>query len=596
MTDTAELHDPLLPRLRRATAQVFGESAIGSSVLQRCDDYDAERHRLLAARGGELPVIAVIGATGQGKTWLIHAMIVDSSVRKLLPCGDRAEDRTRYVTWIGPRPPEQFDPARERYLPCLAEQMQPVGASYLLIDTPGLTNAESLVAEAARGAVAQASAHLLVIRRDQLRAGEIDAAAILGEGALVVPVVNAIRVRDAALEDDVAHFLDRLRSLAPTSQILDPVLVDDCESTKKGADAVARLAANELSDRLGGHLRELAGGRRLQTRLSAAKKRFRRELADALVVELPELSAAESRLGKAVCQLPMAIANTLIGSPAALTVVVRTKLRVALLNETPSLCFPYRALLVLLNLTHGAWDRLMLGMAGSLPSLITAAWSSASNLRQMSHLNTDKTQAIRDRAAAIVQDRIRPLIATFRRELNRLRNHDRNVEEDSKQATTARMVGLDALQDASQGIFEEQVTAHAVSAPQARGLGIAGTALFWLLMAGPIIALYREYLAFGFSELIGQHKGLEAFPHLSPGTFFTSLVVSGLPMAVFGMCVLTWAQSSSRVKACASAVEESHRNKIHELASNGTLQLEFDDPLLNDARLVLSLGQFHEQG
>ncbi len=585
----ADVADPLLPRLRRAATDVFGDSPIGAAILERCDDYEAERNRMLAARGGDQPVLAVIGAAGQGKTWLVRALVRDPAVRKALPSGDRSNERTRQVAWIGARPPNDFDPARERYLSCANDQMYPLGIPYLLVDTPGISDVEPVVAEAARLAVSQATAHLLVVRRDQLRAGEIDVLAIASEGALIVPVISVVHQRDAALVDDTQRLLERIRSLAPTSQILEPVYIDDCERDGHTFESVANQAAHDLAQRLSAHLRELSGGQRMQLRLAAARKRFRRDLADQLRQQLPELSLAERRLRDAADRLPIDVAETLIGSPAALSVAVRTRLRLALLHHTSAIWFPFRTLLSVLNLTHGAWDRLLLAMAGSLPSLITTAWSGLSNLRQLSDLSSDRSQAVHQRAQSLVQDRLRPVLGAFHRELERLRQGESRRQLRDGQAT-ARLLGVDALQTTSLKIFDEQIHRHAASPFASFVLAVGGTALFWLMLAGPIFALYREYGGSSYQELTGQNAGWHAFPEPSAAMMLTSVLLSLLPTALYAMSVLAWAQSARRVNACANGIQQAHQDAIANLRDEGTLQLEFDDPLVDDARVLLSIG------
>ncbi len=583
--------DPLLPRLRRAAEHVFGDSPLADAVLQRCDDYEAERNRLLESRGGETPVIAVVGAAGQGKTWLVRAMLHDSALRDALPSGDRASERTRQVAWIGSRPPLNFDPAHERYLSCSNEQMHSFGIPYLLVDTPGLTDVDPAVAAAAREAIHQATAHLLVVRRDQLRAAEIDALAVAGEGALVVPVINIIRQRDEALDPDIRKLLDRIRSLAPTSQILEPVLIDDCEHASQQNQQVPQQAALDISQRIAPYLRELAGGQRIQARLAAARKRFRRDLADQLANQLPELSSAEQRLREAANRLPLEIAESLVGSQETLHVAVRTRLRLVLLNETSVIWFPYRTLLSILNLTHGAWDRLILAMAGSLPSLISTAWSGLTNLRQMADQTTDKTQAVRLRAQQLVQDRLRPVLGAFRRELERL--HQGSEKRVPIETSPAHLSGVDALQSASAMIIEEHVRRFAPASLSCQFLAFLGTLLFWLMLAGPIVLLYRQYGGSSLRELTGNAVTIHDFPEPSGAFLVTTFLLSLFPTAIFAMLVMSWVQSRKRVARCAQAILSEHQNAIERLKREETLQLEFDDPLLDDARLLLSIGHTH---
>ena len=81
-------------------------------------------------------VVAVVGATGQGKSWLIRQLVRGSSAGSTIRSGNNADEATEKLTWIGPAPTVALDARHEQYLHCTAFYMQPISKDYLLVDVP----------------------------------------------------------------------------------------------------------------------------------------------------------------------------------------------------------------------------------------------------------------------------------------------------------------------------------------------------------------------------------------------------------------------------------------------------------------------------
>ncbi|MDB4621881.1 hypothetical protein OAG82_03385, partial [Rubripirellula sp.] len=181
-----------LTRIRRAAANVLGNSPAGREVLELCDDHAEARRRILDDRSSGLTVIASVGATGQGKSWIIRQLIGNRDARKLIKSGNNADEATEQLIWIGPAPPDNLDSTHELYVHCSVSEMQTIGTSYLLVDAPGVTDDRKSIASVAKRALSLASVMLLVVRRDQIRSETIGSLATASEGTIVIPVINAV--------------------------------------------------------------------------------------------------------------------------------------------------------------------------------------------------------------------------------------------------------------------------------------------------------------------------------------------------------------------------------------------------------------------
>src|SRR5690606_31356922 len=157
-----------------------------------------------------------------------------------------------------------------------------------------------------------------------------------------------------------------------------------------------------------------------ELRVQAASERLRAEVSRLINDELPQLSDAVEQLTRETQQLPRRVLLSLVGSEEVLETGVRMRLRARLVSETALIWFPYRTVLSTLNLTQGAWDRVLLALSGSVPSLFGALTSWARNLRHSREFASQVQDGIRQRTQQQVEERLRPLCEQFHRTVLKL--------------------------------------------------------------------------------------------------------------------------------------------------------------------------------
>ncbi|TWU51386.1 hypothetical protein [Rubripirellula reticaptiva] len=583
-----------LRRVRRSATHVLGDSPTGREVFELCDEHAEARRMILEDRSQGNTVVAIVGATGQGKSWLVRQMVRNSSAAASIRSGNNLDEATEKLVWIGPFPPADLDPRNEQYIHCSDNDMQSIGVPYLLVDAPGATDDRPAIAAVARRALSMSSVLLLMVRRDQLRSETVAILTEASEGTVVIPIVNAVR-RDNSLDTDIDAFISRMRKAAPTSRVVAPVIIEDFDVNERSEEAVGKATAEAVATRLQSEIGDAwEGDRRRSTRMSALDARFRSALHEILGDRLPDLTAAVRRLNTEARQLPLEVAESLVGSGGSMQAAVRSRLRLSLLNDTAALWFPYRTQLGILNLTHGAWDRVLMSLSGSLPSLVSAVWTSTKNFSMDRDAQDDVRDGLRKRSDAAVADRLGPLAIRFRDEVSALRDGKKHstssLSDKPSRGQVAHLSGLDTLQEKSQQIFETEVDRVSMSRFTAMTCALIGTLIFWSLMASPVIALYGEYLDASLTTLRDLSCDLNAFPRPDFGMLLTSLILSVLPTALFAMIVLSIAQSRARVRAAEARIRSSHHDAIEKLQRDGVLRLRWDEPLLTDAEFLLSAG------
>lgn len=595
-----DFQDPTALAIRRAAINVLGSTSAGTNIVQLCDAHLDTLQLLSQSRVPDATVVAVIGATGQGKSWLIRQCVSEPSVRRAIRSGDSQAEATRRLYWVGPTAPSNLDASSESFLYCSAESMLNLGGPYILVDTPGATDSDPATAEAASRAISMASVLVLVIRREQIRSEVPGQLAEASDGTLVLPVVTVVRAstEDSELRRDVDALAQRLRGAAPRGEILPPILVPDFELTGKDQETVGKAVTEQLSAALQTQLSSgQIGQQRRGVRMQAERDRFQQQVRNQLAEHLPRLALAVQHLDQATQKLPHDVAVELIGSGQTLRAGIRARLRAEMLVSTAAIWFPYRTILGLLNLTHGAWDRVILALSGSLPSLVGAAWTSFKNLNE-SGSSFQTTGAIRQRSSAMIADRIVPLVNRFRSELSRVRptgGDTAGSTRGSREQTLTEshphtdimgleLLGIDSLQEQTQRILDEEIARAAPSKTAIQLCGLFGTLIFWSLLAGPVISLYRSYFSASYESISKLAENLETFPQPSAAMIFTSLILSLLPTALFAMGVLTWVQRTSRQDGAASNIDSRIKAAIDDLQQQGVLRVEFRDPILEDTR------------
>ena len=103
-TSLAEPGHEFLRRVRSAATRILGDSHAGREVLELCDQHAEARRMILEDRSSGAAVMAVVGATGQGKSWLIRQLIKDANVAASIASGNNADQATETLTWVGPTP------------------------------------------------------------------------------------------------------------------------------------------------------------------------------------------------------------------------------------------------------------------------------------------------------------------------------------------------------------------------------------------------------------------------------------------------------------------------------------------------------------
>ena len=597
------LQDPerFAERVDDAARTIFGSTGEAGLAVRAATRRLREDCGRLRERGfGETPAIAVVGLTAQGKSWLTRCFLEDhpdnQSVRDEIRAGQNNEDRTNRLTWLIPPETHVSDEQSGDETFITAHHMLDLGASYQVIDTPGVYDATAPGSLIHR-AVTSAPIKLTVVSVKQLRdGGYLDFIRSI-DGSLIVPVVlfepeAADQIEPAGeLLNTIRNELIRWGEAAPAAEILADKPVYMPQAAVFGQERAEHIVRDRLRKTLkpilASPLRlEMAISRQIRERLVRARSEIR------LGIDPfhRRVSWAVESLEKKQREFPERILDELLGEEGLFRAGLRSRFRMDWIERTPLVCFPYRSLLGLLALTHGAWDRLVFSFLGSIPSLGLTLFQTLKNKRDGIHLAQSTWESrLKSRVEDLLKEHFYTEVNNFRTALSASLPEEEAPVSSRIPDASIRLRGLGALETASRRILNGSIKRFRAGRASVLLFASLGFGSFWYLITGPLVSLYRSYID-AHGKAFGPDRSLFSdFPALEPSIAFASILLSLVPVFLVALIAIIWSCSRKRVSRSLNEIKENHRTEIAARAADETFAVEINDPELEAARFLLSL-------
>jgi hypothetical protein len=595
-------------QLEQSGRHLLGDSSLANDLSRIADNLRYQAQRLVTRGESSIPTIAILGKTAEGKGWLARCFLSDHPdnhlTRQAIPSGQNDTERSSRLVWFGPESPLGLEEG-EHYLPVPASQMLDLGHPYIVGDTPGYSDDNSRTRQLSQVAVSSAAVKIIVLSEEILRDGSLSKFMRKMPGAVVLPVVR-FRPSQPGREDpepsrreDIERYVEQWRSDAPDTNILDPCCLPDAAIFSPDVGPAIQLAQRRLRERLlpyvqGTELRREA----VEQQVEAQGQVARREAARRLVEFRRRVGPCVRAIEDIRRELPQRLVRELLGSDLQLRAAVRRRFQAMWMDLTPGWCFPYRSFLGLLVLTSGAWDRLMLSLAGSLPSLALTVAHSLTNLRDAQARREQARAGVAQRLEQLAQDELRTELKNFERSLEAMLNREEGFSSQSlpdrkdRSALTEGVVhveGLEAFEGRCREIMEHESRRFAPPAWLPRCAAILATGVFAFLLSGPLVAVYREYLATTWSVLTLAERSWNDFPTASASMMFTALLLSAAPVFAIALVAMGWGCRPSRIQRLIDILRGEHDAAIHEWTRNQRFRFHLSDTRLDTARFLLQV-------
>jgi hypothetical protein len=563
-----------------------------------------QRSERLAMRGeSPIPTIAILGKVAEGKGWIARCFLRDqpenAEVRQQLPSGQNDTDRSSRLVWFGPESPLGLEEG-EHYVRVSASRMLDLGHPYIVGDAPGYSDEASRSRQLAQVAVSSAAIKIIVFSEEIVRDGSLTRFIQKMPGAVVLPVVRfrppapGLADPDPERREDIRSYVADWRRDAPETNVLDPCFVPDAGIYSPNTEEAVVLVQARLRERL---IPYVQGTQLLyeavEQQIMAQCNAVRQDATQRLVEFQQRVGPCVQALEEIRRELPQRLVKELLGTDLQLRAAVRRRFQAMWMDLTPGWCFPYRSFLGLLVLTAGAWDRLVLSLAGSLPSLALTVFQSLSNFRDARARDERLRAGVAQRLEQLAQDELRAELINFSRALEAVRSRENGERfaPDDVSDPVVRMEGLEVFESQCREIFEQESQRLGPAQWTPRAIAVGATLLFVLLLSGPLLAVYREYLLTTWTVLTTASSSWSDFPIPSASMIFTSLLLSAAPVFGVALLALGWGCRAGRVNRLIAAIRQQHDAAIHEWTSNRSLHFDLNDSRLNSARFLLHLGR-----
>ncbi len=561
------------------------------SIVVECADFRRACDAVAGDRGLHATTIAFVGQKNAGKTHLLSLLVRSEERRAQLRIGAAAGQATERPAWLATKRPTGLRHELEDFIPCAAEDLEPLGIPYALLDVPGHDEGPLERQHAARHALDVARIKVLVIGRAELEVAEWTAYISRTDGASVIPVIT--KASDLP-DSDVHTFKEKLRASLPTSRVLEPIVMPDfnLEGADRGAiiDATRRNLRERLVEAATNTNPEISADQELLVR----QLRFREEIAALAREHLRATRQGLEPILRDLNELPQRAAAALLGEERLLAANICASLRTVLLERAPVFFFPWRLALSIANLIHGATDRLPLVLMGSVPSLLTTGWAAAKNLRDGREFRAEIEAGLRRRVESMLKDQLADRLETLGRNLDADLGRNDQSTTRSAEKCSVRLAGLESLQAASTGVFQRVIDRAAPSRAVARSFGLLGCGIFWIILGQPLYGLYLDFYAAAQQVLDRQATSLAAFPAGTFSMLATSTLLALLPMCVILLMLVAWITRDKRVAACVADLQAEHRKEIRELENKKLLRAELSEIRIDACRRLLDAEAKHD--
>ncbi len=573
-------------------AGVLGLVRNGDAELVRlCHEFRRSCREIAGNRGIERITLAFTGPKNSGKTCLLSQFVRAEGVRKRLRVGYARAEATEKTTWVGPEPPADLRPEYEAHIHCSENEMEAIGFPYTLVDVPGLNEADEGRAKAARRALDNALIKVFVVAQREMEDKAVFQYLSRADGSLILPVINFVREEPSS--GDVEGFRERLRTFVPHAEVMSPVLIPDLGLSGDGDDSRAVSSSPEMAVSLRKAIGEAAGFSRMgdvpRSQLLQTLRRFQEEVSALVTAQLPASRRALDALREFERSLPRETLGHLLEPESVFRAGVRQRLRTVFLQRTPYAFFPWRLVLVLANLLHGALERVPLALMGSVPSFVSSAFAAARNLRDARRFSQGVQGGIRDYVESAVKEKITPGMRDLEFALNRELGTEAESSAGRSEELEVTVTGLENLQARSSGIFQRAVETWAPSRPAAILYGLCGFLIFWGFFAWPVYGLYLDFFQAVRDTIAGGEGVSGNFPAAPFGMLGTSLLLALLPMGFFMLVTLSVLVRPGRVTECVDEIRREHDEAVAELVQSGLLTVKVEQPRLDACMYLINL-------
>ncbi|MGJ8657592.1 MAG: hypothetical protein ACSHX6_14180 [Akkermansiaceae bacterium] len=599
MTTQKNIPIDLADRADRAVRQLFGHDApLTHAVSAITDNLRSDIQRIRSGQSAGPVTLALVGRVGEGKSWLTRTFLAENDpANQIIQSGQNAAERSMELTWIGSQQPLTELTSGEQFIKTSPQNLLDLGAPYILADSPGYSDHNPSLEALSSVALASSNIKLLATSVSHIRDSSL--ATFIGsmDGSLILPVIR-FRPEDQKLTPSDSVRNDSLTEMqnwiahAPSASILPPIFIPDAGIA---GDTEARTLTRQLiSAALTPLIADPATlAKHRDSQLQQRIQLTRSHLANTLTEFRQRIGTPVEKLDQLSATLPEIVQKEVIGETSQLHIGIRSRFRADAIERTPALLFPYRSLMGILGLTHGAWDRLIFTTLGSVPSLVMTAFHSVKSWSNTKNFEQTLRDQSRERLNSLINDAYREDIKNFSLALTAVTNETNHPEETSpnENANLIEIQGLTGLEIETQEIITEAINKRRISNLTIWLGGILAFIIFWTMLLGPALALYTDYFSSLNETAKSFSEGWKHYPTPPASLWLTSFMLSMIPAGIIAMIIMYLTCRRGRVTKTSNQIEEKIATTIRTRIDSDKLRLVINNPKLQAAKTLLNMSR-----
>ncbi len=596
MTTQQTITIDLADRADRAVRQLFGHDApLTHSVSEITENLRSDVQRIRSGQSAGPVTLALVGRVGEGKSWLARTFLAeDDAANQVIQSGQNAAERSMELTWIGTQQPFSELTAGERFIRTSPQQMLDLGAAYILADSPGYSDHNPSLEALSSVALASSNIKLLATSVSHIRDASL--ASFIGsmDGSLILPVVR-FRPEDEkltpsdAVRNDCLTEMQNWTTHAPSASILPAIFIPDAGIA--GEAEAREITRQQISAALTPLIADPATlAKHRESQLQQRIQLTRSHLAQTLTDFRQRIGTPVEKLDQLSATLPEIVQKEVIGDTAQLHIGIRSRFRADAIERTPALLFPYRSLIGVLGLTHGAWDRLIFTTLGSVPSLVMTAFHSVKSWSKTKDFEQTLRDQSRERLNSLINDAYREDIKNFSHALTAVTDHNEETTLN-EQANVIEIQGLTGLEIETQEIIGKAIKKRRISGLTLWLGGILAFIVFWTMLLGPAIALYTDYFSSLSETARSFSEGWKHYPTPPASLWLTSFMLSMIPAGIISMIIMYLTCRRGRVTKTSDQIESEIASTIQKRIDSDKLRLVINNPKLDAAKTLLNMSR-----
>lgn len=580
-------------RIQTAVSQIYGDSETGRILAENCGTFLADLDDIENRRGVDEEFVAVIGHKNAGKSTLCRLFIKDEEKRDRIRAGvgEKEIHATLRITWIGPFLPLRLEKDVETSVAVGKDRMEDLGVPYSLVDVPGFSDRNAEARRAAERALRMVGTAIVVWDFGRLEDESVLDYLRLCDGGRLIPVVVGAnylaKLKDPRTSGELDSLRQRIELWCPKSKVLAPVLIPMLEdaSDEASRSKLEATARDKVSKVLAEQLRHPSPD---PARLAEGRfVRFLDEITEESKALLERVRQPYRELVDEEKKAVHTVAEQLAGNPRQLQAGIRLRMLAGLMDRCPLIFFPFRSFLGILTLVAGAWDRLILGLFGSFPSLAMTVLQSGRNARQLAENRQAAREELRQKATSLATGELARANRKFLLAIREALPDGARSRFDYTSSETE-LEGLEEVESEAEKIFDQIFGTRRPRGVFVFVMGLLSMFAWIGLAAGPIWSIYNEFFnAWGVAFDGSQPGKWTEFPVPSGGMIVSTLLLTFGPVFLMAMIALVLSVTPGRVDRCAEAVWSKTIERLNDFIKTGLVRLKADDEMRNAVRELL---------